>query len=322
MDNHSTKQAAVKAAGIDMSKAKFDVAVHGSGERFSAANDAEGHRQTARRLIDLGVTRVGLEASGHYEFLLAASLRQAGLSVVVLDPGQIHGYRRFKKKRAKTDPIDATLIAAVTAATDEVQDAPDPRLAPFAEHLTLIDQIGEDIARLKTRRDRFHDKANKRYLEKEITRLTKQQKQERAKLRSKVLAHADLKQRYELVLSVDGVGEPTALVVVVRMPELGHMTREQAAALLGVAPFNIDSGEHAGERHIAGGRARARKALYLAAFSASQHWNANLQDFYERLVEKGKPAKLAFVACTRKLIIILNAVLARGTPWVKRQTAS
>jgi len=106
-------------------------------------------------------------------------------------------------------------------------------------------------------------------------------------------------------------------------PIIAHaVSAADAMALLGVAPFNIDSGEHAGERHIAGGRARARKALYLAAFSASQHWNANLQDFYERLVEKGKPAKLAFVACTRKLIIILNAVLARGTPWVKRQTAS
>ena len=321
MDKLSTKQAVVKAAGIDVSKATFDVAVHGSGERFSAANDAEGHRQTAGRLIGLGVTRVGLEASGHYEFLLVASLRQAGLSVVVLDPGQVHGYRRFKKKRAKTDPIDATLIAAVTAATDEVREAPDPRLAPFAEHLTLIDQIGEDIARLKTRRDRFHDKENKRYIEKEIVRLTRQQKQERAKLRSKILVHADLKQRYELVLSVDGAGEVTAMVVVVRMPELGRMTREQAAALLGVAPFNVDSGEHAGERHIAGGRARPRKSLYLAAFSASQHWNADLQAFYERLIEKGKPAKVAFIACTRKLIVTLNAVLARGTPWVKKQAA-
>ena len=323
MDELTPKQAVVKAAGIDVSKAKFDVAVHGSSERFTAANDAQGHRRTAERLIELGVTRVGLEASGNYEFLLVTALRQAGLSVVVLDPGQVHGYRRFKKKRAKTDPIDATLIAAVTATIDEddIREPQDPRLAPFAEHLTLIDQIGEDIARLKTRRDRFHDKANKHYIEKEIVRLTRQHKQERAKLRKKVLAHADLKQRYELALSVDGVGEVTALIVVVRMPELGHMTREQAAALVGVAPFNVDTGQHAGERHIAGGRARPRKILYLAAFSASQHWNADLQAFYERLIAKGKPTKVAFIACTRKLVIILNAVLARGTPWVKKQAA-
>jgi transposase len=321
MENLSTKRMPVKAAGIDMSKLKFDVAVHGSGERFGACNDGEGHRTTAERLAALGVTRVGIEASGHYEAALASYLRQAGFTVIILDPAQVHGYRRFAKKRAKTDAIDATLVAAVTAAVEQVREAPDPRLAAFAEHLTLIEQIGEDIARLKTRRDRFTDKAHRHYLESEIARLTRRRDKERIKLLGKVLAHADLKRRYELALSVPGIGEGAALGIVVRMPELGHMRREEAAALLGVAPFNVDSGEHAGERHIAGGRARLRKTLYLAAFAACHHWNEDLQAFYKRLREKGKHAKTAVIACTRKLITLVNAVLARGTPWVEKKVS-
>lgn len=321
MEQHNTTQHTVKVAGIDVSKARLDVAVHDGPERFCVDNTAKGHRELALRLAALGVTRVGLEASGHYEAAAVLFLRQAGLTVSVLDPSQVHGYRRFRKRRAKTDPIDATLIAAATAAIDEVRAAPDPRLAAFAERLTLIEQIGEDIARLKTRRDRFSLKPTRLYLDSEIKRLAKRQKKERLILLGQLLAHGDLKQRYELALSIPGVGEATALAVVVRMPELGQLSREQAAALLGVAPFNADTGTHAGERHIAGGRARLRKALYLAAFAACQHWNTQLQAFYKRLRDKGKAAKLAIIACARKLIIILNAVLARGTPWSEKLSA-
>jgi transposase len=321
MTVHSTKPTPVQAAGIDVSKRKLDVAVHGSPERFSAPNTAAGHRLIAEHLAARGIERVGMEASGHYEAALAAALRQAGFTVVVLDPGQVHGYRRFAKKRAKTDPIDATLIAAVTAALEEVRVAPDPRIAPMAEHLTLIEQIGEDIARLKTRLDRFADKTLRRYLDGEIRRLSKRQDKERATLRAKVCAHADLKRRRELLLSIPGIGEVAALAIVLRMPELGHMSREQAAALLGVAPFNGDSGDHVGERHIIGGRARLRKTLYLAAFSACHHWNADLKAVYQRLCAKGKHTKIALIACTRKLIAIANAVLARGTPWLPKTAA-
>jgi len=317
------KQAVVKAAGIDMSKAKFDVAVHGSVEVFSASNAGEGHRQTAEHLARLGVTRVGVEATGHYEAGLVVCLRAAGFTVVVLDPAQVHGYRKFKKKRAKTDKIDAILIAAVTAALseEEIHQAPDSRLAPLAEHLTLIDQMVEDIARLKTRRDRFSDKECLGWLESEIDRLKKQLKQERGKLIGKVMAHADLKQRYELAQSIPCVGEGLALAVVIRMPELGHMSREQASALVGVAPFTVESGDHAGERRIAGGRARVRKAFFMAAFSGCHQWNRDLQAFYDRLCERGKHAKTAVIACTRKLVVMLNAVLARGTPWVEKTSA-
>jgi transposase len=304
-----------KSAGIDVSKLTLDIAIHGSSERFVAGNDLTGHRQIAKRLAGLGVGRVGLEASGHYEARLVRYLRKQGFEVLVLDPGQVHGFKRFKNQRAKTDPIDAAAIAAVTAAFEGVKPAPDSRLAPFAEHLTLIEQIGEDIARLKTRRDRFEAKAILRTIEALITRLAKQRKAEIAKLTAKLARHPDLEARLVLLGSVPTIGPILALTLVVRMPELGHINRAEAAALVGLAPFNRDSGKHAGERHIQGGRFRVRRITWLAAFSGCQRWNPILVQLYKRLVAAGKPHKVAVTACARKLIEIANAVLARGTPW-------
>lgn len=305
----------MKCAGIDVSKNSLDVAVHDSIERFSDANDTAGHSRIAARLKALGVERVGMEASGHYEAKLGRALRKEGFEVLVLDPGQVHGYRRFQNKRAKTDPIDATLIAAVTAAFDSVKSAPDERLEPLAEHLTLIEQIGEDIARLKTRRERFEAKALLRYLDTQIASLSKRRKREIAKLTSKLKLQPDLKARFELLQSIPAIGEIAALTLVVRMPELGHIGRNQAAALVGVAPFNCDSGKHAGERRIQGGRHRVRRVVYLAAFSGAQHWNPILLALYRRLIAAGKHHKVAVTACARKLLEIANAILARGTPW-------
>lgn len=305
-----------KCAGIDVSKKSLDIAVHGSTERFCETNDPAGHGRIVARLRAAGVTRVGLEASGNYEARLSRALRKAGFEVLVLDPGQVHGYRRFKQQRAKTDPIDAALIGEATADSKTVKASPDGRLEPMAERLTLIEQITEDIARLKTRRDRFESKAMLRYLASEIARLTKRRKAELARLTAIVCRHTDLKQRLELLLSIPGVGQLLALTLVIRMPELGHMDRAEAAALVGVAPINDDSGEHTGPRHIQGGRHRVRRMLFLAAFTASQHWNPLLQALYRRLIAAGKHHKVAVVACARKLIEIANAILTRGTPWL------
>lgn len=309
-------KSSTKCAGIDVSKKSLDVAVHASTERFCETNDLAGHGRIAVRLRAAGVTRVGLEASGHYEAKLVRALRKADFEVLVLDPGQVHGYRRFKQRRAKTDPIDAALIAEVTANSEAVKASPDERLTPLAERLTLIEQITEDIARLKTRRDRFESKAMLRYLASEIARLSKRRKAELQRLTTILCKQADLKQRLELLLSIPGVGQLLALTLVIRMPELGHMDRAQAAALVGVAPINEDSGEHAGPRHIQGGRHRVRRMLFLAAFTASQHWNPLLQALYRRLLAAGKHHKVAVVACARKLIEIANAILTRGTPWL------
>ena len=285
-----------KCAGVDVSKAKLDVAVF-DGQRFVETNDADGHRRLAARLRAAGVKRVGLEASGNYEAAVRTALEALGFEVKVFDPRQVHGYRIFRNRRAKNDPIDAALILAATAALDSVGAAPDPRMAALQEHMTLIEVLADDIARLKTRRDRFSEPAHRRFLEAEIQRLSKRRSKEIAKLAAKVKAHADLADRMALLLSIPGLGEITALVFVVRMPELGRLSRTEAAALVGVAPFDQDSGTHVGQRRIAGGRKRLRKAVYMAAFSAANHWNP------------------ALVACARKLVHMANAVLARGTPW-------
>jgi transposase len=304
----------IKCAGVDVSKAKLDVAVF-DGQRFMETNDAAGHRRLVARLKAAGVVRVGMEASGHYEAALKRALDANGFETLVLDPRQVHGYRVFRKRHAKSDPIDAELILAVTAASESADAAPDPRMPAFQEHLTLIDALGEDIATLKTRRDRFSEPAHRRFIEAEIQRLKKCRSQEIVKLIAKVRVHADLVRRFDLLLSIPGIGEITALVFVVRMPELGRLSRTEAAALVGVAPFDQDSGTRSGQRRIAGGRKRLRKAVYMAAFSAATHWNPILVAFRKRLSAAGKHHNQVIVACARKLVHMANAVLARDTPW-------
>ena len=305
----------IKCAGIDTSKKTLDVAIEGEPRLVSFANKDEGHRLLVDCLAEHGVSRVGIEASGNYEAGVVAALRAAGVTVFVLDPRQIHGWRHFRRQRAKTDAIDARLICAAVAEIDLDRPAPDPRLPAFAEALTLIDQIGEDAARLKTRRDRYADKANLAFLDREILRLEKQRTKLRTALVRRLRAHPDLAHRLDLLSSIPAIGLPTALVMVVRMPELGRLSREEAAALVGVAPYNRDSGPTSLDRHIAGGRTRLRKALFMAAFCGSQRHNPALAAFYDRLTAAGKHHKVALIACVRKLVHFANAVIARDAPW-------
>jgi transposase len=299
---------------VDVSKAKLDIAVFG-GQFFVEANNAAGHARLVERLKAAGVELVGIEASGGYEMAVVAALRAGGVAVNVFDPGQVHGYRRWTKAQAKTDAIDAELILRATTALEKVRAAPDPRFEPLQEHLTLIDALGEDIARLKTRRDRFTTPRLARLLEAEIERLERLRKAELAKLTARIQAQADLGARLMLLESIPGVGAITALALVIRMPELGQMSRGEAATLAGLAPFNADSGEHVGQRHVAGGRGRVRKVLFMAAFSAAIHWNPILVAMRKRLAATGKHHKKVIVACARKLLEIANAILKRGTPW-------
>ena len=178
--------------------------------RHVTPNDAAGHAVIAGRLQLLGIQRVGLEASGHYEAAVVQHLRQRDFVALVLDPGQIHGWRRLQKRRAKTDLIDAALNAEVTAAVDLPRQAPDPRLSPLAEHLTLIEQLAEDIAHLKTRLERYSEAAPLRFLKAEIRRLTKCRAKQLARLIGLFRAAPDLACRFDILLSIPGVGEITA----------------------------------------------------------------------------------------------------------------
>ena len=301
-------------AGVDVGKAWLDVAV-ANGTAMRVPNDAAGHDQLRAILDQHRVERVGLEASGGYERLIVTALREAGYLVTVLQPAQVRAYARFRLKRAKTDRIDAQLIAECVAAIETPRPAPDARLAPFAEHLTFIEQIEDDLARAKTRLEHLHDERLRTRLLNEVERLRAWRRDELKLLAAAIRRHDDLARRVELMLSIPGLGERTALALLVRLPELGSLTREEVAALVGVAPFHHQSGRHAGERHIAGGRKRLRKSLFAAAQIACRRWNTALIDLYARLRQANKPHTLAVVACTRKLAIYANTVLARDTPW-------
>jgi transposase len=240
----------------------------------------------------------------------------------VFQPAQVRAYAQFLLQRAKNDKIDASLIAACTAATKKIHPPPDPRLASLAEQLTLIEQIKGDISRFKNRCESCHDRRNREFWKGEITRWKRVERSELKALAKAIRQHPDLAERLDLILSVDGVGLPTAVAILVRMPEIGCITREQAASLAGLAPFDDDSAKREGVRHIEGGRSRLRGSLYQAAFPAAMHWNPELIVLYRRLTAAGKPHKVALVACARKLLIFVNTVVERGTPWVSKRSSS
>ncbi len=309
--------ASTLTAGIDTAKDKLDVAVHGHTMHLTVDNHAAGWKRLSAALRGAHVGRVGIEATGGYERGVVAHLRSAGLVVMVLQPLQTKAYARLHLRRAKNDAIDAALIAACTAALDPPRLEPDARLEALADQLTFVEQTEEDAARLKTRLEHIHDKRLRRIVTRQIARLAAPRAAELQRIVRALQRHPDLAGRLELVLSVPGIGERTAIAIVLRMPELGRIGREAAAALAGLAPFDHDSGRHKGQRHIAGGRARLRRSLYAAALPAACRWNPALKALYTRLTKAGKPHKLALVACARKLLIYANTVATRGTPWTE-----
>jgi transposase len=313
MSKHTTV-----CAGIDTGKRKLDVALEARPEQLQVDNTPDGHRALSAWLRRHRVTRVGIEASGGYEQAVVIQLRHDGFLVIMFQPAQVRAYATFHLQRAKNDKIDAALIAACTAATKKIHAPPDPRLAPFAQHLTFVEQITDDIARLKTRRESCRDPRIRHLWSDEIARLKRLERIELKQLAAAIRHHRDLAARLDLIASVDGVGLRTAVAILVRMPEIGRVSREHAASLAGLAPFDDDSADQIGARHIEGGRERLRASLYCAALPAAFRWNRQLIALYRRLIAAGKLHKVALVACARKLLIYVNTVVERGTPWVKK----
>jgi transposase len=311
-------QTSITTAGIDTSKLKLDIAVHGRAERWQVANALPGWRALVANLAKAGVTRVGIEATGGYEHGVVEHLRAAGFTVLVLQPIQVKAFGRVHLRRAKNDALDAELIAACTAAIDQPRIAPDPRLAELAGYLTFLEQLEEDIARFKTRIEHIDEPGLRRIVNSDITRLKARRTAQMRDLAKRLRGHGDLARRFDLVLSIPGIGERTALALLIRMPELGQISREEAAALAGLAPFDDDSGQHKGQRHIAGGRGRLRRSLFAAALPAAYRWNKALIALYARLKARGKAHNSALVACARKLLIYANTVVQRGTPWTEK----
>src|SRR5436190_10150474 len=306
-------------AGIDTGKRKLDVAITGQKEQLRVDNTVSGYEALTIWLRQHRVERVGIEATGGYEQGIVCHLRKQGFVVVVFQPIQVRAYATFHRQLAKNDKIDAALIAECTADVKEIHAPADPRLQPFAQQMTLIEQIVEDIARFKTRRESCRDKQIQRYWKEEITRLEQRKRAELKTLAAAIRKHEDLGKRLNLILSVDGIGLITAIAILVRLPEIGTVTREKIAALAGVAPYDNESSEQVRERHIRGGRGRLRKSLFCAALPASFRWNKQLIELYRRLRAAGKSHKATLIACVRKLLIFANTVVERGTPWQKQQ---
>jgi transposase len=302
-------------AGIDTGKHKLDVAIDGNDKQLQVDNGPDGHRLLSAWLQKHGIERVGIEASGGYEQAVVSALRANGFVVIVFQPAQVRAYAKFVLQHAKNDKIDAALIARCTAAATVIREPPDARLAPLAQHLTMIEQLTEDVAQIKTRRETCQEQRIREFWVDEIQRIKRLIKQELKLLIAAIRMYPDLSDRLDLIASVDGVGLRTAVAILVRMHEIGCVSREQAAAIAGLAPFDDDSGLRRGLRHIKGGRQRLRQSLYAAALPAAFYWNPQLKALYQRLIAGRKAHKVALVACARKLLIFVNTVVARGTPW-------
>ena len=306
--------------GIDVCKARLDVALLAqealpSGEAFTVANDEEGIQTLAEKLREIGPALVVLEATGGLERPLVAALFASGIACAVVNPRQARDFAKAIGRLAKTDRIDATVLARFAEAVHPEPKAPpkDEALefqAILARRRQLIGMLVAEKNRLgsaSSKKVRSRLEAHIKWLEKELARVDRD-------LEEVIEASPTFKENEELLRSVPGVGPVLCRTLLAELPELGSLSPRELSALVGVAPLNRDSGIFKGRRGVWGGRARVRQALYMGALIASRY-NPLIKAFYERLVASGKPKKVALVACMRKLLTILNAMMRDRTPW-------
>lgn len=308
------------AAGVDCGKSFLDVAVEQCATALRVANDAAGHGELVAWLKERSVEIVGMEASGGYERAARNALGRAGFDVQVFDPGRVRHYARSKGRRAKNDGIDAAMIAEFTALQTTSAPPVDPareEAAGLVKARRLLVDKSADLRRALT----TAPAAAKAALQTAIDALKAAIKSLETEADAKIKAQPALSAKTAALQTAPGVGRVTARALAVLMPELGSISGRQASALIGVAPFDRDSGQFRGQRHIGGGRSDARKALYMAALAAAARaTKGELAKFYAGLRKRGKPAKVALVACMRKLIVRLNAMLAKGKTWEEATT--
>lgn len=301
--------------GIDVSKKRLDVYVHPAGTLFSLDNDEAGLAGLVEQLGAVKPDCIGLEVTGGYEKLAAATLAEAGLPVVVINPAQVRHYAKAVGTRAKTDGIDARMIALFIAATE-----PEPR--------ALVDEETAALAELMARRRQLVGMlvAEKNRLGRlppgkvrlSVVRIIAALNDELAKLDSDLGGLIEQspvwRDKQNLLASVPGIGDKIARALLADLPELGQLDRRAIAALAGLAPFTRQSGQWRGKSFIAGGRAAPRSALFIGAMVAARH-NGPLKAFYQRLLTAGKPKRVALIATARKLLTILNAIIRDQKPW-------
>jgi transposase len=300
--------------GIDVSKDRLDVHVHPAGTALSFSRDASGIEALIGKLAGLALQCVAVEATGGFETVVVASLAAAGLPVVVVNPAQVRAFAKALGKRAKTDPIDAEVIALFAAAAKpQVRPLPDAATQALADLVTRRRQIIHMIGAEGQREKRASPRARK-----SIARMLKTLRAELsvidAEIDESVRGSPVWCEKEKLLDSVPGVGAITVRTMLAELPELGSLDRRQIASLVGVAPFTRQSGQWRGKSFIGGGRASVRAVLFMAAMTAMR-WNPTLRAFHQRLRAAGKPKMVALIAVARKLLTILNAIIRDNKPW-------
>jgi len=299
-------------AGVDVSKRHLDLAFAGDPHRATRrfVNDPAGRRALAQACAGRGLACVAVESTGGYERALVGQLHQAQLPVAVVQPGLVRHHAKAKRVLAKTDAIDAAVIA------DYAQQHR-PRLTPATDqkHLKIRafsdrrDQLIQDRVREENRLEACDCDLIVEQLRESIDRLNQQIAELEQRIKALIKDDARLARQSKKLKQVKGVGEVCATVLAIHLPELGHANRQQIAALAGLAPYNHDSGNRRGKRKLYAGRARVRTALYMATLSATR-FNPMIREMYQRLLAAGKPKKVALCACARKLLIKLNSLAA------------
>lgn len=305
--------------GIDVCKARLDVYIHPLGKRLALANDQAGLKQLKRALAAWDVALVVVEATGKFHRLAHRNLHDSGLKVAVVNPGRSRLFAKSIGALAKTDTVDARMLAIMGESLAPAAVAPPRELIESLQELTcgrdaavaartaILNQIGaskNDLLVVELKRQL-------RATEKSIANLE-------AEIKHRIDADPVLARRFEILTSVPGVGPASAVALIVGLHEIGDLSAKQAAMIAGLAPIACDSGEHAGARHIQGGRVKVRTGIYMAAVSASR-CNPALKDFYTRLVAKGKSAKVALTAIMRKLVILANTLIREDRLWRPNQ---
>lgn len=306
--------ASARFIGIDVAKAELVVAERPSGAQWAVANDAGGLAQLHERLQAAPPTLIVLEATGGYEMPVVAALAAAALPVVVLNPRQVRAFAKATGRLAKTDALDAAVLAHFAEVVRPVpRPLPDATTQSVQAWLTRRRQLVEMLLAEAQRRGRA-PRPIQRQIDQHVRWLRAQLGAVERDLAQTLRESPVWREQDNLLRGVPGVGPVLATTLLVDLPELGQLNRRQIAALVGVAPLNRDSGCYRGRRGVWGGRAPVRAVLYMATLTATRY-NPVIRAFFERLVAAGKPKKVALVACMRKLLTILNAMLARRTAW-------
>lgn len=303
------------AAGIDVSKTRLDIAFSDDRPAFNAANEPDDHARIVQTLKESSVSRIVIEATGGYERSLVAQLAAAGLPVVVVNPRQVRDFARATGRLAKTDAIDAKVLALfANAIQPPIRPVDNAQSQILTERLTRRRQLVQMRVAESNRRHQANDSRVCHSIDRVLKLLDRQIAAIDQDVDQFLQNSPIWKEKEVLLTSVKGIGTNTARTLLAQLPELGSASRQQITALVGLAPFNKDSGAFRGQRSIAGGRPAVRAALYMATLVATQ-FNPVIRAHYQQLLSRGKRKKVALVACMRKLLIILNAIIRNQKPW-------